>query len=119
MRPHPRTPDAWRPIASVSAVVVVGAVLFFFIFPTVIAPRFALLFRDFGGALPFFTELALDPKTSLVALLFLAGGVAFAAFRPRERVIILSLTAGGGVCGVLAFMGALYLPIVLLAGQIK
>jgi type II secretory pathway component PulF len=110
---------AFRPLTAISAVMTGAAALLFLLLPAVIGPRFAQLFADFGGELPLFTRLALKTATPMIGLLLLGAGTAAAVFRPRERPIILSLTAGAGLVGVLALIGALYLPIFALAGQIK
>ena len=111
--------NPWRPISSFSLVAILGCALFFITFRVSIAPRFALMFADFGGELPFIARLAVNPVTPLVALLFLAVGTVAGLARPNERAIVLSLTAGGGIALVFAAMSALYVPLFFLAGQIK
>jgi len=113
----PDTP--YRPIATLSWAVIFLCALFFLVFPLCIAPSFAAMFRDFGGQLPLITALVLEPKASLFAFFVLAAGVAIALIRPRERTIVLSLTAGGGVFLVIAYVACLYVPIFALSGQIK
>jgi hypothetical protein len=115
------TPRPFTAISAIAGVVIFACALYFAAFPFVVAPRFAAMFEDFGSidALPFITKLALRPVTSTAALLFLAGGTAGGVVRPRERPLILSLTAGGGIALVLLTTAALYLPIIALAGQIK
>ena len=107
------------PIATLSTAVIFLCALFFLVFPLRIAPSFAALFQDFGADLPLITRIVMRPSSSAIALFFLAGGLTASRFRPRERTILLSLTAGGGISLVLAFVAALYLPVLTLAGQIK
>ena len=111
----------FRSLSAYAGVIILACVLFFLAFPLTIAPRFAALFADFGSSanLPFFTRLALKPIYAIAVQLFLLGGMAAGIARPRERAILLSLTAGGGIALAIASMISLYLPIFSLAGQIQ
>jgi len=111
--------NPWRPISSFALVAILACALFFITFAVQIAPRFAMMFADFGGELPFAVRLALQPITPIAALLFLVIGTVAGFARPTERPLILSLTAGGGIALAIGAMLALYLPIFALAGAIK
>lgn len=114
-------PRAFTAITAIAGVIIFACAFYFVAFPFAVAPRFAEMFEEFGSidALPFISKLAIKPVTSIAALLFLAGGTLGGIVRPRERPLILSLTAGGGIALLLLTMAALYLPIIVLAGQIK
>ncbi len=109
----------FRPISSFSLVVILACALFFVAFAVSIAPSFALAFRDLGGELPFAVRVALKPITPIAALIFLGAGTVAGFVRPTERAIILSLTAGGGIALAFGAMLVLYLPLFMIAGQIK
>ncbi len=117
----PSAPRPFTAITAIAGVVIFACAFSFAALPFTVAPRFAQMFADLGGtdALPFISKLAVKPVTSTAALLFLAGGTLGGIVRPRERPLILSLTAGGGIALLLLTMAALYLPIIVLAGQIK
>ena len=118
---RPQAPAPFRAISALSGVVLLFCGLFFLVYPRVVVPRFAALFADFGDTpmLPLATRVAMTPATSWAVLLFLFCSAVAGALRPRERPIILSLAAGGGIAlGILAVV-ALYLPLMALAAQIK
>jgi hypothetical protein len=106
--------DPARHVSMVAAVVNVSCALFFLL----LAPTFAARYADLGH-LPALTALALEPATSIAAALFLAGGTAAGVLRPRERAVILGLTAGGGITLVIGFGVAMWAPLFRLAESIE
>ena len=99
-----------------------GGTLFCFQFPFFTAPQFALMFRDFGGALPLITRLALTLWFPLawgtVPLFILGGALSGQRTLGSRRVMIVAAflfnLLAGGVC-----LYAMYAPIFELAGKIK
>jgi hypothetical protein len=115
-----RTPNPWRPITAISAVVIAACTLYFFLYVALIAPRFLAMFADLGsGGLPLATQIAVKPAITFIALFFLAAGTVAGVLRPVERPLIWSLTAGTGMLLCFTTLGVLYLPLIMLAGQIK
>ncbi len=114
-----REERALKPITYVAGVLMLPSALWLAYFPIGIAPRFALLFHDFGDALPPLTALAVKPWTSLVALGLLLSGLIAGVVRRQERTLIWALTAGFGFTAGFALMAALYLPLILLTRNVE
>ena len=107
----------WVAVSGVAA----GA-LFCFVFPFLVAPRFAKMFADFGGELPDLTQLSLTTWFPLMLGLNSAS-VAFHALSQkhtlaRRRLLIAAAFVVALVASAIC-IGSMYLPIFALAGQIQ
>lgn len=97
---------------SVSAVGTIGI----WFLQVAIVPRFALMFRDFGGELPLTTKLVVQPFAASVAtLVALALAVTGAALRStgqaRTGAVLLALAALTPLVSAGLMTLALYLPV--------
>lgn len=107
------------------AVVVVGLLsLALLSFPFTIAPSFAVMFAEFGGALPAVTRVALSPWAAPALGLVVASPAVVALAMPgastlalRRAMVVLAFFLG--VIALAAAMYAMYAPIFELAGKIK
>jgi type II secretory pathway component PulF len=103
--------------------IVVAGVGICWLFPLLIAPRFAQMFRDFGNAsLPRITQLGLTawfpPLLGAVPLALLLVGVAVRMpLGKRRAAIVGSFVLAAGAIG--ACIGSMYAPIFELAGKIQ
>lgn len=85
-------------------------------------PIYLAMFADLGGELPFFTQLMLRPVTLIVAgfspMILAAEGVIRRRSEAAQvaRCVAAIITAVGLVA---AFFGAMYLPLIRLAGEIR
>ncbi|WP_437982839.1 hypothetical protein [Sorangium sp. So ce117] len=107
------------------AVVIAGLLaLALLTFPFTIAPSFAGMFAEFGGALPAVTRVALSPWAAPASGLLVASLVAAPLALPaastlalRRAMVVLAFFLG--VIALAAAMYAMYAPIFELAGKIK
>ncbi|MDC0679120.1 hypothetical protein [Sorangium atrum] len=107
------------------AVVAIGLQsLALLMFPFTIAPSFAGMFAEFGGALPVVTRVALSPWASPALGLLVASLAVVALALPaastlalRRAMVLLAFFVG--VIALAAAMYAMYAPIFELAGNIK
>ena len=120
--------DPENPLNALSAldwIAVLGVcagALFCFLFPFVIAPQFAKMFKDFGGELPDITQLGLTIWFPLMlglnpaSIVFHALSGKHTLFK-RRMLIVAAFVMALAAIGVLLF--AMYAPIFAIAGNIK
>jgi hypothetical protein len=105
----------------IGAIIVAGTITFLFSFSFSFRPEFEKMFRDFGEALPAFTEIVLSPWCSpmlaLSSAAVLALGLAPGTLRRRRRLLVGAFVIAALELALMVW--ALYLPIFVIAGQIE
>ena len=106
----------------IAVLLVCAGALFCFLFPFLIAPRFAKMFADFGGELPNITQLGMTVWFPLMLGLNPASIVFHAlsgkhTLTKRRLLIVGAFVMAMVACGVCLI--SVYAPIFALAGNIK
>src|SRR5882757_9484126 len=109
----------WPAPALFGFVLTFPSVGYFVLFATRIGPAIAKMYLDFGGSPPFIARIAVHPLTPFIIIATLLLGLIIGALRPNERALIMPLTAATGLLLSVGSVFAVYVPVFMLADQIK
>ncbi len=99
-----------------------GALLFSLVASFILQPKFVAMFADFGAELPWLTRL-FSSRLALLAMGVLPSALVTvglaASLRPSARLGLAVAAIAVSLVFVIGFIFAMYLPVFVIAGQVK